>query len=80
MFGFGFSEILTVVIVALVLINPKDLPKIMRKFGEFYGKMRDQLNGIKEQFNTFDRDVKYLTEIESPEEIVPWKKDKTGDT
>jgi sec-independent protein translocase protein TatB len=38
--GIGFAEMVLLVLVAIVVIGPKDLPLMMRKFGRFTGKMR----------------------------------------
>lgn len=38
--GIGFTEMILLVVVAIVVIGPKDLPLMMRKFGKFTGKMR----------------------------------------
>ncbi|MBX3207996.1 MAG: Sec-independent protein translocase protein TatB [Labilithrix sp.] len=40
MFGFSFSELVVVVIVALVVMGPKDLPKMLRRVGQWAGKIR----------------------------------------
>ena len=38
--GVGFEEMILLIVVAIVVIGPKDLPLMMRKFGRFTGKMR----------------------------------------
>ena len=38
--GVGFEEMILLVVVAIIVIGPKDLPLMMRKFGRFTGKMR----------------------------------------
>lgn len=38
--GVGFEEVILLVVVAIIVIGPKDLPLMMRKFGRFTGKMR----------------------------------------
>ncbi|MDP3736115.1 MAG: Sec-independent protein translocase protein TatB [Hyphomonadaceae bacterium] len=38
--GVGFAEMIILVLVSIVVIGPKDLPLMMRKFGRFTGKMR----------------------------------------
>ena len=38
--GVGFLETILLVLAAIVVIGPKDLPLMMRKFGRFTGKMR----------------------------------------
>ncbi|PJI91477.1 sec-independent protein translocase protein TatB [Yoonia maricola] len=40
MFGLGWSEMLVVGIVALIVIGPKDLPGLFRTVGQFTGKAR----------------------------------------
>jgi sec-independent protein translocase protein TatB len=40
MFDIGFAEMLVVGIVALIVVGPKDLPKMFRRLGEFTGKAR----------------------------------------
>lgn len=39
-FGFSFSELVVVVIVAFVVMGPKDLPKALRRLGQLAGKLR----------------------------------------
>ena len=39
-FGFSLSELIVVIVVALVVIGPKDLPKMLRKMGQYAGKLR----------------------------------------
>ena len=38
--GVGFEEMILLVVVAIIVVGPKDLPLMMRKFGRFTGKMR----------------------------------------
>jgi sec-independent protein translocase protein TatB len=42
MFDFGgrYTEILVLVVVAIIVIGPKDLPIVLRKFGQFMNKVR----------------------------------------
>jgi len=39
-FGFGYSEMFVVAVVAIIVIGPKDLPKVLRAFGKTIAKMR----------------------------------------
>jgi len=40
MFDLGWTEMLVIGIVALIVIGPKDLPKLFRAFGQFVGKAK----------------------------------------
>jgi len=40
MFDFAWSEIIVIAVVALVVIGPKDLPKVLRTVGIWVGKAR----------------------------------------
>ena len=40
MFGLGFGELCIIIVVAMIVIGPRDLPKVMRKAGQWAGKLR----------------------------------------
>ncbi len=40
MFDIGASELLVIVVVAILVIGPKDMPRAMRTAGRWVGKMR----------------------------------------
>jgi sec-independent protein translocase protein TatB len=39
-FGVGYSELLLLAVIAVIVIGPKDLPKVLRAFGQFMRKAR----------------------------------------
>jgi len=51
MLDVGWSELLVVAIVAIVVVGPKDLPKLMRTFGFYAGKVRRMAGDFQRQFN-----------------------------
>lgn len=40
-FGIGTPELLMIAIVALIVVGPKDLPKLLRTIGRYVGKLKD---------------------------------------
>ena len=40
MFDLGWAELLVIGVVALIIVGPKDLPKLFRTLGQFMGKAR----------------------------------------
>ena len=49
MFNIGFSELLLVLLVAFLVVGPKDLPKVARWLGRTGKKSRRLLNEIKKE-------------------------------
>ena len=52
---FGFSELLFLVIIALVILGPKDLSLTMRKIGQFVAKGRSMANEFRAAFDDIAR-------------------------
>ena len=50
MFEIGWSEILLIAIVAIVVIGPKDLPRVMRAVGQWAGKAKRMSREFQAQF------------------------------
>lgn len=50
MFDIGWSELLVIAVVAIVVIGPKDLPKFMRGVGHYAGKLRRAAADFQRQF------------------------------
>jgi sec-independent protein translocase protein TatB len=47
MFDVGFSEILVIAVVALIVIGPERLPKVARTMGHLFGRMQRYVNDVK---------------------------------
>jgi len=78
-FGLGLTEIITLIIVIIILMNPKDLPLVVRRAGVLYGKIMRQINGIKKTFSDFEQEVRSISEVKSSGELISWK-DNEGQT
>ncbi|MBC8036782.1 MAG: twin-arginine translocase subunit TatB [Rhizobiales bacterium] len=39
-FGVGYTEMFLIAVVAIIVIGPKDLPRVLRAFGKTMAKMR----------------------------------------
>jgi sec-independent protein translocase protein TatB len=68
MFDLSWSHILLVVVVALVVVGPKDLPKLMRTVGRWLGKARSMADQFRKSFDEMTRQAELdelRAEIES---------------
>src|SRR5438552_6517618 len=55
MFDIAWSELFVIVIVALVVVGPKDLPKLMRTAGQWAGRARAMADQFKRSFDDMAR-------------------------
>jgi sec-independent protein translocase protein TatB len=55
--GFGAPELIIIVILALVVVGPKDLPLMMRKAGRFLGQMRAMARDFQRSFDELGREA-----------------------
>jgi sec-independent protein translocase protein TatB len=69
MFDIGWSEILVIIVVAIVVVGPKDLPKLMGTFGHYAGKLRRAAADFQRQFDEAMREAE-LGEVKKAMESV----------
>ena len=63
MFDIGYSELLLVAVVALIVIGPKELPRVMRTVGEWVGRARGMARHFRSGIDTMIRESE-LEEME----------------
>jgi len=55
MFGIGPEELMLVALLALLVIGPDKLPKVMRDLGRFVGDMRRTSDELRNEFLNADK-------------------------
>jgi sec-independent protein translocase protein TatB len=56
-FGIGWTELLVIGVVALLVVPPKDLPVLLRTLGRYVGQMRRMATDFRSQFDQAMRDA-----------------------
>ena len=51
MFDIGFSEIVVIAVVALIVLGPERLPKAARTMGHLFGRLQRYVNDVKSDIN-----------------------------
>jgi sec-independent protein translocase protein TatB len=69
MFDIGWSELLVIAVVAIVVVGPKELPKLLRSFGFYAGKLRRAAADFRRQFDEAMREAE-LEEVKQAIESV----------
>lgn len=57
MFDIGWSEMAVIAVVAIVVIGPKDLPKVMRAVGQFTAKARGMAREFQNSMDDLAREA-----------------------
>lgn len=76
MFDIGWTELVVIAVVAIVVIGPKDLPRALRTFGQWSGRVKRMAREFQGQFNEALREAELdgvQKEIESIGKIDPLK-------
>ncbi len=63
MFDIGWTELLVIAVVAIIVVGPKDLPRMLRAFGQTVGKMRRMANEFQSTFNEALREAEKQADI-----------------
>ena len=64
MFDIGWTEILIIAVVAIIIVGPKDLPRMLRSLGRYAGQLRRTAGEFRSQFDEVIRDSE-LDELRS---------------
>ena len=73
MFGIGFSELIVIFIVALVVLGPEKLQEFAKSLGKFISNVNNFSENIKEEIN-----VSLTPQIENKQEKNEFKKRDTA--
>ena len=73
MFDIGFSEMMVIAVVALIVIGPERLPKVARTLGHLWGRAQRYINGVKADIS---RDMA-LDELRKMQQKVQQEADST---
>ncbi len=69
MFDIGWSELLVIIVVAIVVVGPKELPRLMGQFGRYAGKLRRAAADFQRQFDEAIRETE-VAEVKKAMESV----------
>jgi sec-independent protein translocase protein TatB len=63
MFDIGWAELFVVAILLLLVVGPKDLPKVFKTLGRWMAQLRRMSKGITDSWNKMSQDIE-LDELE----------------
>tara|TARA_Y100000590_G_scaffold273481_1_gene307078 strand:+ start:321 stop:560 length:240 start_codon:yes stop_codon:yes gene_type:complete len=60
----GWFEILIIVVVAILVIGPKDFPIVLRKIGNWIGSTKRYFGSIQDKMNKLEETIEEETSVE----------------
>ena len=48
----GWLEILAIVIIAILVLGPKEFPIALKKIGSYFGKLKNTLSSLQREFSS----------------------------
>ena len=73
----GWLEILAIVIIAILVLGPKEFPIALKKIGSYFGKLKNTLSNFQREINTVTENIDIEKDINTKAEIK--KKNKKVD-
>ena len=71
----GWLEILTVVIIAILVLGPKEFPIALKKIGSFFGKLKNTISSFQREVTSVTDDIDIEKNITSSNQINKEKKE-----
>ena len=65
----GWLEILTVVIIAILVLGPKEFPIALKKIGSFFGKLKNTLSSFQREVTSVTDDIDIEKNITNSDQI-----------
>ena len=53
----GWLEILSIVIIAILVLGPKEFPIALKKIGSYFGKLKNTLSNFQREVNSVTKDI-----------------------
>ena len=73
----GWLEILAIVIIAILVLGPKEFPIALKKIGSFFGKLKNTLSNFQREVNSVTENIDIEKDLTDRENIKE-KKNKTN--
>jgi len=72
MFGIGTTELLVILVIALIILGPKKLPEVAKGLGKAFGEFRRATTDLKRTIDVeVEREEKRSREDRARQELLP---------
>ena len=64
----GWLEILAIVIIAILVLGPKEFPIALKKIGSYFGKLKNTISSFQREVNSVTENIDVDKDINNQEE------------
>ena len=75
----GWLEILAIVIIAILVLGPKEFPIALKKIGSYFGKLKNTLSSFQREVNSVTDNIDIEKDIENIKESKNENKQKNNE-
>ena len=65
----GWLEILSIIIIAILVLGPKEFPVALKKIGSYFGKLKNTLSNFQREVNSVAENIDIEKDINNQEKI-----------
>tara|TARA_B100000214_G_C23470872_1_gene402656 strand:+ start:172 stop:411 length:240 start_codon:yes stop_codon:yes gene_type:complete len=73
----GWLEILAVVIIAILVLGPKEFPIALKKIGSYVGKVKNLFSSFQKEVSSVTNEIDLEKDLDKEEDKNKINKDKT---
>ena len=75
----GWLEILAIVIIAILVLGPKEFPIALKKIGSYFGKLKNTLSSFQREVNSVSEDIDIEKDLDHHKENKTKNSEKSNE-
>tara|TARA_B100001093_G_C26609766_1_gene919645 strand:- start:296 stop:535 length:240 start_codon:yes stop_codon:yes gene_type:complete len=75
----GWLEILAIVIIAILVLGPKEFPIALKKIGSYFGKLKNTLSSFQKEVNSVTENIDVEKDINNEEDLKKENNNKNNE-
>ena len=75
----GWLEILAVVIIAILVLGPKEFPIALKKIGSYFSKLKNTLSSFQKEVNSVTENIDVEKDINNKEDLKKENNNKNNE-
>ena len=65
----GWLEILAIVIIAIIVLGPKEFPIALKKIGSYFGKLKNTISNFQREVSSVTENIDIENNIDNQKEV-----------